>query len=312
MGALGCRVATPKEGIEFYEVGETVPATTFVGATQVVEPLADGWSRVYLEGEDGSRWARSLRWGDVDCAAARAVDGLLRCLPNAAGSTFQAGFDADCKTRVAEGDRSSCSTDQIFLRDTDDTICPTRTAVRRASRRLDADYVSVNGTCHARQDPFREAYALGEALPPGNFPEVVLGTLDASGRLQREAASTSAGVYGYSSFWDSGLAVGCAAVLAKDGPRLVTTPFYADSQCARPVTTGNPCVFPVILTPVPDVCPERYRIFQIGAATVVEKPYVLDAGGRCVPASGTLPPSAVVHEVKELEPSELVELSLGP
>src|SRR5436309_2416653 len=54
------------DGLEIYEVAEPVPASTFVGATQTVEALADGWSRVYLDAEDGSRWARSLRRGDVD------------------------------------------------------------------------------------------------------------------------------------------------------------------------------------------------------------------------------------------------------
>lgn len=317
---LGCTMLPVPEGLEVYEVGEPVPPSTFVAATAVIEPLADGWSRVYLDAEDGSRWVQSLRRGAVDCAVARAADGLLRCLPQPAGSVNEALLDADCATPVAEGDRSSCSAAESFVWDSRAVACPRRVSVRRASRRLDSSYLSVNGTCRPRQDPFRDVYAVGDELPPGDFPAVTRAVLDAPGRLERQVTSISAGTYGISSFWDSMLGFRCAPLLAQDGTHrcaptgtaLATAPVFSDPQCTRPVTTADPCVISVLLTPVADLCPERDRIFRIGAVTTVEKPYVLEAGGGCVPAGPAVPTSAVFHAVEELRPADLVELSLTP
>jgi hypothetical protein len=279
----------------------------------VVVPLADGWSRAYLEAEDGSRWARPLRRGDVECTTARADDGVSRCLPVAAGSL--GGFDADCTTRVADGARSSCSADNVLVRTS--AGCPAGITVHRASRRLDAEQVRVNGTCRpAFPDPYREAYAVGDALPASDFPQVTLGNLDGPGRLKRQAVSTSGGTYGIGSFWDSTLGMRCGPALAPDGTHrcfpslvLVTSPVFADPQCTRQVTLPDPCEFAVIGNSIPDACPQWYRLFLVGTVTAVANVYLLAADGRCVSAQQPQPPSQVFHSLKEVTLDELATLS---
>jgi hypothetical protein len=308
-------VVPRSDGLEIYEVGEPVPATTFVGATLTVEPLADGWSRVYFDAEDGSRWARSLRRGDVDCAVATAADGVFRCLPRSAGSFTRGLLAADCMTPVADGDRSSCSLADLYLWDSGPGCPDGRTVVRRASARLDAGQVRVQGTCWPDRDPYREAYSAGEELPPGNFPEVNRGILDGPGRLRRQARSTSGGTYGVASLWDSKLGFGCFAAPARDGsqrclPGSVVTAFFSDPECTRPITGESPCAFSTVLTRVPGACPARYRVFRVGAVTAVDRAFWFDAAGRCIPTPTPPLPSEVIHSLEEIQPTDLAELSL--
>jgi hypothetical protein len=317
--ATGCSMFPTGARTELYEVGEPVPATTFVGATPVVEALADGWSRVYLEGEDGSRWARSLRRGTVDCTVTTAADGVGRCLPAASGTFRETVFDADCMTPVALGARTSCPVTDAYLWSIKSDGCSRRNAVHRATRRLDTGYARGSNGCRPYWSPSSDVYALGEELPAGDFPVATLGNLDDPGRLKRQAISTSGGTYGLPAFWDSLRGERCTAFPAKDGTHrcapgslLVDTPVYADSRCTRAVSSVDACLFPIIGMRVPDLCPKRYRIFRVGAVTAVEHLHYLDSDGRCAPVPNPPSPSEVFRAVEEVTPGQLVELSRTP
>jgi hypothetical protein len=303
-------------GGEVYELGEPVPPRTFVGATRTVEALADGWSRVYFDAEDGSRWASGLRRGEFDCRVAIAADGERRCIPVTAGSVSGGRVQSDCTSPVAEGLRSSCSPGEILLSENRPADCTTRTAVRRAGPRVDSAYFRVNASCVPQHDPSSDAYAVGDELPPAGFPAVTEGILEGAGRLKRYAASTSAGTFGSLRLWDSKLGSPCGAgVLDREGDfrcfagATPATPMFADPRCTRRVLRDDPCrQWLFVGDAIPGTCPPRHRLFRLGPVVAVERLYVPSAAG-CVAAASAPPPQAIFREVGgEVDPADFVQL----
>jgi hypothetical protein len=303
-GPSGCEVRPIDPRVEVYEVGEFVPAETFAGATRRIEPLTEGWSRVYLEADDGSRWLSSLRRGETDCRINTAADGVLRCLPVANGALSLGLVEADCSTGAALGARSSCAAEDILVWDLRSLGCAARIPVRRATRRLNVGYVPLNDTCDPLLDPNYEAFAVGEELSPGDFPEAIRGILDGPGRLLRYATQTSAGVHGIASYWDSELAAPCSLVADGVGsyrcvPDVAFRPtvFFADPWCRRPIVRHEPCrLIRYVAKLEPNACPLEYRIFHLGHVIPVETPRQLD-GDLCVPA--TVPAGTIFRELGE-------------
>lgn len=315
-GLKGCTPRSLRANEEAYELGELVPASGFAGATRRIEPLAEGWSRVYLEGDDGSRWVRSLRRGEVDCRITTAADGVLRCVPvtDAESSVRQ----ADCSSPAAFGARSSCVPAEVLVSDLREVNCSLRVSVFHATGRLDRGFIPQrDGTCEPATYPDWDTFAVGEELPPGDFTEAVRGILEAPGRLKRYATQTPAGVHGLASYWDSQLAAPCAVTPTGAGRRCVPdaifppSAYFADAFCTHQLVVDDPCRNPRFAALSGQVrCAAEYRIFRLGPAVPAPALHRLE-GDRCVPVQ--LARDVKVRELgEELSPREFVSVSLSP
>jgi hypothetical protein len=181
--------------------------------------------------------------------------------------------------------------------------------------------VLVNDSCRPIQDPFRDAYSVGDEVPPGEFPAATLGIVEGPGRLKRFGTSTPAGTYGNATFWDSTLGGSCGGgVQARDGTsrclpevRSQETALFADAGCTRRVMEERSCGTSMFAAaPITNTCAKRYLIFRLGPVIPVETLYQLGTGG-CVPAGSSPRPAAIFREVgAEVDPSEFVQISPTP
>jgi hypothetical protein len=316
----GCVAIAVDPRRAYYAMGATRPPKDFVKLVSGIEPIAGGVGVAVVDGEDGSRFPRSLL---VDVARSKAcdlltaADGKKRCLPS--GAATVAGFtDAACSSPAALA-TTAC---EPLLAPSTALVADPANAGRAHVHELGAKrptkeiYQRADAmTCSGPSFAVEDVHDLGTEIPPASFPEMGETTAGGSRIVATRLTAGGALLPRWNRLEDTMLGVRCSPSLAGDGklrclPQALVRSF-SDDQCTVPIVIVNSSSTPSHALAPDASCPRRFPVVSVGAeiTPAPEKVYV-NYSGPCVPTSvsPTARAFAVGSEVPASTFAEVVEV----
>jgi len=236
-----------------YEVGEPVPAWTFVRGEARRAAHGAGVAVQVIEGEDGSSALLDIQdeARGTSCTFALASDSSVRCLPSGASvsdGAFGYYVDARCTERAA----ASACTPLRFTRDTTFGHCGMTTSIHEVGEVLGSVYeFASDGACHAIQSGTSEvpgfSYRLGAESPASSWVGATVEHGAARGQLTEGLLSVSPSLTLPWKPVDTQRGVECEFLLAGDtqlrcipAASFLAVQHFADPACTQRLAIAYP------------------------------------------------------------------------
>jgi hypothetical protein len=211
-------------------------------ARLVTGAAKDGWAPQTLEADDGAR--EFYGWKNVaesyTCFFGRTSDGVTRCLPGDASTGLYGDdlfADPQCQTPAAMAFISSCAR-AAYVSVPPVTACARGGEVHRGGDRIATAYhFDGGGKCSPARDSNLAGFAIGTAVPAGNFPAVKYAPGVGTTRLRPVyvvGMPQPTPVAGF--MWDTALQTRCEASgdrCLPDPAASVSPGYFSDPACTQ-------------------------------------------------------------------------------
>lgn len=310
-------------GTKVYEVGATMPASSFVGYEDETVSLGDGVGIRIPRGEDGSRIAF---WHFLDekrakgCTIATATDDTVRCMP---AGQYVADFFSDSACTKRAGYQLGCN-EYGFERDENVIEAPaTCSAAKRpfyvGGQPLDGMnplFAGSTSECVQSLDNSNGARAAGTEISPAPFP--LLGSVAGGGsRITEMFAAAGNHLVRRWLIRDAALGVPCRFARAVDGKlRCLPTGaniggWFTDANCTQPVVYVDGCEPAKYARGyAASGCEPAVRVVAVGAQVPATTPLHAGSPGACTHMPSVAVTAAMHFAGADVDPTVFAEAAL--